>query len=828
MYKPPYYNSYPPPIRRQTIDEVINITTRTITGPIIVPDTPDCDYKNGEELLSNQKIEHLRQTFKDYQIIDYQHQFTNNKEDYFMKKVGTPLRLFYNDEEVTFEDVTGQMVTVPPQTLWLESEITDPVVVKQIDDKEIVAYSITVSEKSDADTVMRVYNQLASKHASKGLINHKKMQEIHHSISTKRTLIRDIEDPALLTVSVVKFPCVNKAKFCKKSLLNNYGDNMTEKSNDNANQTFIDSVKDAVKEFRNSLTEETETEQNQPVETVEAVKEEPVTREQVNTMITEQVTSAVDELKSTLKAHFGDPGDRTRTPWIQSDLTPEGEEIPEEEDGEGDVNDETSQKEDEVEVVTEPETIGEEEEDGEATTTDDGEGEEPAETTTTADDADDAEEDGEVDDVEEATKEDTTTHAPTPTPSASAQKSRTHATIKGGHKKMSNSRDELSVIQDAIKNKLSTKSVQAEEINYDGLGLVPYANKFLDQIEDPIFYEAYKNSLSYKADFTIDETNTRKAILNTAMFTTYVQKIIQSEPLLEDANYITGVHGKAHIYGIEDTIATEDGALPEHFYFDKDVALQEATINDIEVETYPQRTKINISDRQRLANVFGDDLVNILLDRTVQRLKQGVAAARFYGNESAANTVDLQYRRQDGYLKGAGVQLTSDDVNLDKITDIFDTMFYSLPEEAQVESDYVFYVPTNVRRAFGSYFLDKAADRAIDFIGQRTPLYWGDIPIKVSPTLNNKPVRDLLDDGNVSVLLTKPTNTHFVVGREAGIEPKRYAETSSDTFYATIDTANAYSISDYAVRLSLTADEYAGLVGGASGSDDQQGDDGQP
>lgn len=799
---------------------MINITTRTITGPIIVPDTPDCDYKNGEELLSNQKIEHLRQTFKDYQIIDYQHQFTNNKEDYFMKKVGTPLRLFYNDEEVTFEDVTGQMVTVPPQTLWLESEITDPTVVKQIDDKEIVAYSITVSEKSDADTVMRVYNQLASKHASKGLINHKKMQEIHQSISTKRTLIRDIEDPALLTVSVVKFPCVNKAKFCKKSLENNYGDNMTEKSNDNANQTFIDSVKDAVKEFRNSLTEETE-----QVETVEAVKEEPVTREQVNTMITEQVTSAVDELKSTLKAHFGDPGDRTRTPWIQSDLTPEGEEIPEEEDGEGDVNDETSQKEDEVEVVTEPETIEEEEEDGEATTTDDeGEGEEPAETTTTSDDD---EEDEEVDAVEEATKEDTTTHVQTTT-SPSAQKSRTHATIKGGHKKMSNSRDELSVIQDAIKNHVSTKSVQQEEINYDGLGLVPYAHKFLDQIEDPIFYEAYRNSLSYKANFTIDETNTRKAILNTAMFTTYVQKIIQSEPLLEDANYITGVHGKAHIYGIEDTIATEDGALPEHFYFDKDVALQEATINDIEVETYPQRTKINISDRQRLANVFGDDLVNILLDRTVQRLKQGVAAARFYGNESAANSVDLQYRRQDGYLKGAGVQLTSDDVNLDKITDIFDTMFYSLPEEAQVESDYVFYVPTNVRRAFGSYFLDKAADRAIDFIGQRTPLYWGDIPIKVSPTLNNKPVRDLLDDGNVSVLLTKPSNTHFVVGREAGIEPKRYAETSSDTFYATIDTANAYSISDYAVRLSLTAEEYAGLVGGASGSDDQQGDDGQP
>ena len=141
-------------------------------------------------------------------------------------------------------------------------------------------------------------------------------------------------------------------------------------------------------------------------------------------------------------------------------------------------------------------------------------------------------------------------------------------------------------------------------------------------------------------------------------------------------------------------------------------------------------------------------------------------------------------------------------------------MFYALPEEAQIESECVFYVPTNVRRAYSSYFLDKAADRAIDFVGQKAPLYWGDAPIKVSPTLNNKPMRDALDGGNVSVLLTKPSNTHFIVGREAGIEPKRYAETSSDAFYATMDTANAYSIDDYAVRLTLTAEEYASLIGG--------------
>ena len=705
-----------------------------------------------------------------------------------MQTVGTPVRLFYNDDAVKFEDVTGELVTVPPRTLWLESNITDPQVIQEIDDKEIVAYSITVSEKTDAETIIDIYNQLSKKEVTKSPINYSKLRLINNKISSKRTLIKDIEDPVLLTVSVVKFPCVNKARFCKNSLKDG-SDKMKNEKEDNANNTFIESVKEAVTQFKQSTTR----------------KEEPTSESVEETDSITEIKKAVEELTSTIKAHFGDDGEKTGSPWINTNLTPEGEEIPEEEGKEDEATkedgDATIEPETVEETPVEEETV--EEEEVEDTPADNVEEENETEETT------------ETNGEEEETTEDDKANKSKPVIMAepSAQPSRKSGKVsKGGKNKMTTQRDELSVIYDAIKNKTSVKSV-GEEINYEGIGLVPYARKFLDQIEDPIIYNAYKNSLTYKDDFTIDETNTRKAILNTNLFTSYVTKIIQNEPLLEDANYITGIHGKYHIYGIDDTIGTEDGALPEHFYFDKDVAIQEATISDKEGEVYPQRAKINISDRQRLANVYGDDLLNILLDRTVQRLKQGVAAARFYGNKSAATSVDLQYRRQDGYLKGAGQQLTSKDVNLDKITDLFDTMFYSLPEEAQIESEYVFYVPTNVRRAFGAYFLDKAGDRAIDFIGQRTPLYWGDIPIKVSPTLNNKPVRDELDGGNVSVLLTKPSNTHFIVGREAGIEPKRYAETSSDTYYATIDTANDYSINDYAVRLSLTSDEYKGLVG---------------
>lgn len=750
---------------------MVHITSRTVLGPILVPYTPDCDYQNGEELLSYEKIEALKQSFKNYNIIDYQHQFTDEKGSYYMTNIGKPLRLFYNDDSMEFEDVTGTTVTVPPKTLWLESEITDEQAIKEIDEKQLVAYSVTISEKSDANTVMEIYNKLITKTAQKEDIDHEAIQEINEKISAKRTLIKDIEDPVMLTTSLVKFPCVNKAKFCKRSLIQTEeikeSDKMAEQKNDDANTTFINSIKDAVKQFRQSTPETTE-------EDVEVV-EETLNSEEVQSMIDETVSAVKEELTETITTKQDEVLNAIKG-LTNPEITEEDMKIITEA-GEPTVTDE-------VDVSSEQEKDEKEKVDDEPEKTE--------------------KKSGKGGKSKKSRKEEIPLRQAEP----SAQQSRKSAKITGDETKMTTKRDEFSVIYDAVKNNMSMKGLTPDTISYDATGLRPYDHNFINFLDDPILQNAYK------ASFTIDETNTRKAILNTNLFTTYVTKLIQSEPLLEDATYQTGIHGKGHIYGLDDTIATEDGALPEHFYFDKDTAVQEATLEDKEIETYPQRVKINVSDRQRLANVYGDDLVNILLERAMARLRQGVAVARFYGNESAGNDVDLQYKRQDGYLKSAGQQLTSSDVNLDKITDLFDAMFYALPEEAQIESECVFYVPTNVRRAYSSYFLDKAADRAIDFVGQKAPLYWGDAPIKVSPTLNNKPMRDALDGGNVSVLLTKPANTHFVVGREAGIEPKRYAETSSDAFYATMDTANAYSIDDYAVRLTLTAEEYASLIGG--------------
>lgn len=752
---------------------MIKITQRTVIGPILVPDTPDCDYNAGEELLSNKKIEHLKQTFKDYNIIDYQHQFTDEKQPYFMQNIGTPKRLWYNDKELSFEDVTGATVTVPPKTLWLESNITDERVVKEIDDKEIVAYSVTVSEKSDAEQVMQVYNKLCTKNANKQEIDLTQIVEIHNKISSKRTLIKDIQDPVLLTTSVVKFPCVNKAKFCKNSLKQtetDIGDTMNEKEqkNDNANKTFIESIQDAVNKYKSTNKQE---------------EGDTLNKEDVTNLIDEKIGAVKDELTSQIDDANNKVLDAIKG-LTSPDITDEDKKI--------------------VEDAGEPTVIDEE-----GT---------PAPPTEEKTDDEKNEKDQEKGEDEEGTTEKPKTkgkggkarkhEAPLKTAEPSAQPSRKNANIPKGETKMTIKRNENDIIYDAIKNGLSTKSINMEEVDLTGTGL---SNTYQNEVFLSLMNNKYAKEV-YKASFS--EENTNKAILSTAVFSTFVSKLIKDEPIFQDCKYETGHHGKGYIYELgAGTYDTEDGHLPENFYFDKDPADDEFDVDAREVRCYTQRRKVTISDRQRLANVYGDDLVNRVLEVSRKKLFRGVYAARIWSDTTAANSVDIQYRRQDGLLKQAGQQLTSGtDFDTTKASKIFETLYYALPEEAQNPSDYVFYVPANVHRAYNNEINNRAYDTYLQTIGTNIPLTWNDIQVKVSPGLNRADMKELVYNGDSAVLLAPPENTNLVVGREAGIELKRNADTSSDTFYETIDTGVAYSIPDYAVVGRIAKADYDALI----------------
>ena len=677
------------------------------------------------------------------------------------------------EDELTFKDVTGETVTVPEGTLWLNSNITNPLVEDEINNKEIVAYSVTISEKEDAEEVIDIYNHLKTGTANKQGY-HGKLEEINKKITTKRTLIKDIKDPVMLTVSVVKFPCVNKAKFCEKSIkkvntkeVEKMSDKQTENKN-NANINFINSIKSAVNEFRNSTEEETKNmteEENVSAEIdgkIEAMKSE----------IEAEIAQNHEELLSAIK-------NLQTAPTINE----EEQEL---------VDDGTNE-----EGITPP--VNEEQKEPEEKEEDEEKEEEPPKKEQNRKGKGGKSKKG---------KEKIVYAQP------SAQQSRKNAKLENEEQKMTHKRNEDDVIYDAVKGGMSLKGLNMEEVDLTGTGLT---NKYENEVFLSLLNNKYASEV-YKASFS--EENSNKAILTTNVFSTFVTKLIQEEPIFLDAAYQTGHHGKGYIYDLDNgTYDTEDGHLPENFYFDSDPSDDEFDIDVREIRCYTQRRRVTISDRQRLSNVYGDDLVNKVLDISRKKLYRGVYAARVWSDTTLANSVDKQYRRQDGLLKQAGQQLGESDVNLDKPVDIFRTMFYALPEEARTPSDYTFYVPTNVFLAYYDYISESKKESRYEWISQEQTLRWNNIPVKVSPTLNRADMKTLTYNGDSAVLLTNPQNTNLIVGREAGIEPKRNADTSSDTFYETIDTGVVYSQPDYAVTLTIGADSYEGLIGQSEGGD---------
>ena len=369
--------------------------------------------------------------------------------------------------------------------------------------------------------------------------------------------------------------------------------------------------------------------------------------------------------------------------------------------------------------------------------------------------------------------------------------------------------NEIQYINDVVKGNLSGKSINNYEITYDGLPIIPAFKN--EAILSHVFDEDARSA--FKASFT--EENTNKVILNTELFAQYIRKLILSDPILTDSTYHT-VYGESEdIYaiGIGDNI-TQDGISNENYYFDNEnITDADLNIATDKLRPVPQRAKLHLADRQIRNNIYGQDLLSSALDLTRDAFNRGVSLARIYGDTKATSVSDKQFTRRDGLLKRAGQQLKSgtDFKATDRLSRVFETMFYSLPEEAQNPADYVFYVPTNVYRAYYNEFLFKSQDTYVDIVTQRVPIYWQDIPIKVSPTLNNTYARNNLFGKKAGILLTNPKNTHFGVGRSFTIEPERMASTSSTKYWYTMDSDSLYALPEYAVVATYADAEYKEL-----------------
>ncbi|MBQ9026191.1 MAG: hypothetical protein IJ743_00515 [Bacilli bacterium] len=159
------------------------------TAPVMIPGRPDCDYPLGEKPFTADEIRFLKESFDDYQLIDKEHQVFKDIPN--AETIGEPVDSFILAENTTYKLADGTHETYPVGTWMLTSNITDSTAQEEILAGNLTGWSPSTHRKEVADL-------------------------IRDAMSTKsRTLVHDIKDPRVVTVSLVKKPCQSGSKQCK-------------------------------------------------------------------------------------------------------------------------------------------------------------------------------------------------------------------------------------------------------------------------------------------------------------------------------------------------------------------------------------------------------------------------------------------------------------------------------------------------------------------------------------------------------------------------------------------------------------------------------------
>lgn len=155
---------------------------RLVTGPVAIPDCPDCDYPRGEKLLTADEIEAMVHFYNTHsQLSDEMHVYGATQ-----KSVGVAVENWTLKEPLTTRNTQGNQVTLPRGTWMTTIKVTDDDTWSKIQDGTYKGFSASYMSRDAAEEVL----------------------------AAKRTLIADLVDPMPVTVSIVDEPCVFDALFC--------------------------------------------------------------------------------------------------------------------------------------------------------------------------------------------------------------------------------------------------------------------------------------------------------------------------------------------------------------------------------------------------------------------------------------------------------------------------------------------------------------------------------------------------------------------------------------------------------------------------------------
>jgi hypothetical protein len=249
-----------------------------LTAPVLIPYAKDCDYENGETPLNESQIKAFKESYDKYGFVDHEHGLTKDG-----RKIGEPSQSIILDHDTTFTTIDGTETMYPTGTWLLTTHITDDEAISEANKGYYTGYSPSILPRSSADKYLAALK--AGKEdecACKNQIS-----------SMGNSLIKDVPDPVVLSVSLTKQPCLHESKFCelsdnmeeelslKSKILNAMG--MSEEAEvialksqvsdleakiEEMKTEFAESLKSMQEEFKQTLTEALT-----PVEEVEVVAE---------------------------------------------------------------------------------------------------------------------------------------------------------------------------------------------------------------------------------------------------------------------------------------------------------------------------------------------------------------------------------------------------------------------------------------------------------------------------------------------------------------------------------------------------------------------------
>ena len=175
-----------------------------LTAPVLIPDAHDCDYHNGETPLTADQILAFKNSYDKYGFVDHEHGLTKDG-----RKIGEPSQSIILDHDTTFTLYDGTSKTYPMGTWMLTTHITDDEAISEAMKGYYTGYSPSILPRQSADKYLEALK-------TRGECSCKNISSMGNS------LIKDVPDPVVLSVSLTKQPCLHESKFCELS------DNMEE------------------------------------------------------------------------------------------------------------------------------------------------------------------------------------------------------------------------------------------------------------------------------------------------------------------------------------------------------------------------------------------------------------------------------------------------------------------------------------------------------------------------------------------------------------------------------------------------------------------------